>query len=365
MITVSTESGPLGTISLDDGELKASSSGLQDIADETVQRTGSAAIAYQVLANTSNGYVHYTDDGDFTRKYLGLDTGQSHIEGYYNNASNRPVSAVEKCLSCGCGLPHEDHGDHRNITVEDVEAAGQAANLAPGAAASNVANGYRTMTELAGKKWSVSFSTSQLADLIKVGAEGYIHGYICVRPPCGDKGGRVSHPVHGIGLITERDQRGEVHARFSDGTTGTLGDPEAKPRFIASSDDLPQDTSPDVETIVSHNQDVLSALNAGQEYTDAQLNGVRVEMSNLEQNLKQLHAERMRGFKDQLDEETYEEIKKKVSWHIGFIITGGVVAALVSVFTLGIPVAAAGITAVMASIPVIGQELNDLKNRWG
>jgi hypothetical protein len=26
----------------------------------------------------------------------------------------------------------------------------------------------------------------RLADLVKVGPEGYIHGYICVRPPCGE-----------------------------------------------------------------------------------------------------------------------------------------------------------------------------------
>jgi hypothetical protein len=52
------------------------------------------------------------------------------------------------CLSCGCGRPHDTHGDSRHITYEDVVAAGQAANLAPGEAASNVASGYREMTEL-------------------------------------------------------------------------------------------------------------------------------------------------------------------------------------------------------------------------
>jgi hypothetical protein len=51
------------------------------------------------------------------------------------------------CLSCGCGRPHDTHGDSRHITYEDVVAAGQAADLAPGEAASNVASTFRQMTD--------------------------------------------------------------------------------------------------------------------------------------------------------------------------------------------------------------------------
>jgi len=30
------------------------------------------------------------------------------------------------CLNCGCGEPNNDHGDTRNITLDDVNAASQA-----------------------------------------------------------------------------------------------------------------------------------------------------------------------------------------------------------------------------------------------
>jgi hypothetical protein len=32
-------------------------------------------------------------------------------------------------LSCGCGKPDDDHGDARNITLQDVDEAAQAAGL--------------------------------------------------------------------------------------------------------------------------------------------------------------------------------------------------------------------------------------------
>jgi ABC-type transporter Mla subunit MlaD len=30
------------------------------------------------------------------------------------------------CLNCGCGEPEDDHGDERNITLDDLHAASQA-----------------------------------------------------------------------------------------------------------------------------------------------------------------------------------------------------------------------------------------------
>lgn len=68
---------------------------------------------------------------------------------------------------------------------------------------------------------SVSISVSHL---VKAGAEGYIHGWICVKPPCGKKNDFVSHADHGIGMIDDVDDAGNKHAFFTDGTTGTLGD---------------------------------------------------------------------------------------------------------------------------------------------
>ena len=33
------------------------------------------------------------------------------------------------CASCGCGMPYEDHGDIRHITMRDLEAAAEAASI--------------------------------------------------------------------------------------------------------------------------------------------------------------------------------------------------------------------------------------------
>jgi hypothetical protein len=33
------------------------------------------------------------------------------------------------CVSCGCGAPEDDHGDSRNITLADLRAAAEAAQI--------------------------------------------------------------------------------------------------------------------------------------------------------------------------------------------------------------------------------------------
>jgi hypothetical protein len=45
------------------------------------------------------------------------------------------------CISCGCRNPRDDHGDERNITIEDLERAAEAAGITLDAAALNVADG--------------------------------------------------------------------------------------------------------------------------------------------------------------------------------------------------------------------------------
>lgn len=45
------------------------------------------------------------------------------------------------CLSCGCGKPDDDHGDSRNITMNDLRQAAQAAGVTPGKVAQNIMNG--------------------------------------------------------------------------------------------------------------------------------------------------------------------------------------------------------------------------------
>jgi hypothetical protein len=44
----------------------------------------------------------------------------------------------DMCVSCGCGEPNADHGDSRNITMRDVEAAASAAGVNPSQVADNI-----------------------------------------------------------------------------------------------------------------------------------------------------------------------------------------------------------------------------------
>ncbi len=45
------------------------------------------------------------------------------------------------CLSCGCGEPHNDHGDPNNITFEDLRAAAEAGDVSVEEAADNITAG--------------------------------------------------------------------------------------------------------------------------------------------------------------------------------------------------------------------------------
>jgi hypothetical protein len=45
------------------------------------------------------------------------------------------------CLSCGCGKPNDDHGDSRNITMNDLSSAAQAAGTTPDQVAQNIMSG--------------------------------------------------------------------------------------------------------------------------------------------------------------------------------------------------------------------------------
>ncbi len=42
------------------------------------------------------------------------------------------------CVSCGCGEPNADHGDKRNITMKDVQAAADAAGISASQVANNI-----------------------------------------------------------------------------------------------------------------------------------------------------------------------------------------------------------------------------------
>ena len=42
------------------------------------------------------------------------------------------------CLSCGCGEPDADHGDPRNITMNVLKQAAEAAEISPKEASDNI-----------------------------------------------------------------------------------------------------------------------------------------------------------------------------------------------------------------------------------
>jgi hypothetical protein len=48
------------------------------------------------------------------------------------------------CMSCGCGEPHESHGDERNITYADLKKAGEASKISVQKAVRNIEKTLRT-----------------------------------------------------------------------------------------------------------------------------------------------------------------------------------------------------------------------------
>ena len=42
------------------------------------------------------------------------------------------------CVSCACGKPNDDHGDKRNITMNQLEEAAQAAGVSIGDVCQNI-----------------------------------------------------------------------------------------------------------------------------------------------------------------------------------------------------------------------------------
>jgi hypothetical protein len=48
------------------------------------------------------------------------------------------------CMSCGCGEPHEDHGDARNITYSDLKKAADASKIAVKKTVKNIESTLRT-----------------------------------------------------------------------------------------------------------------------------------------------------------------------------------------------------------------------------
>jgi hypothetical protein len=61
-LIVSTDRGPVGTITYENGQLTGSDPGLQEAADIKVEQAGSAEAAFQMLSGYSNGYITYVPE---------------------------------------------------------------------------------------------------------------------------------------------------------------------------------------------------------------------------------------------------------------------------------------------------------------
>ena len=46
------------------------------------------------------------------------------------------------CLSCACGSPNDDHGDKRNITMQQLEQAAEAADTSVEEIVNNLETGF-------------------------------------------------------------------------------------------------------------------------------------------------------------------------------------------------------------------------------
>ena len=65
------------------------------------------------------------------------------------------------CLSCGCGSPNDDHGDSRNITLNDLDQAAQAAGTSVGQVAQNISTGWSQMAGASGESGLPGSSSQQ------------------------------------------------------------------------------------------------------------------------------------------------------------------------------------------------------------
>jgi uncharacterized protein YdaT len=218
------------------------------------------------------------------------------------------------------------------------------------------------------KNAKVTVTVNELAELVKLGGpEGYIHGYVCVRPPCGDKppkikpadlavqrdGGIVHRPSgYSVGHVA-KDETGKWTASHADGAETTHGSRGNALKAVArrynsgktgnslsgddsaSSDAAPDVSSPSVETSGSHDElpnpgslpkpsgaGVLAYLNRqSRVYTDTQV-------KSLQNQLNKLQAE--------LHQEKHKEKKMSVAIELGSVAAAVGLAFVTGGLSLGL-----------------------------
>jgi 8-oxo-dGTP pyrophosphatase MutT (NUDIX family) len=75
----------------------------------------------------------HLDDNPTIRPELAKDLARVH-----EALATAPVDKINKCLTCGCDMPHNEHDDPRHITYEELAAAAEAAGITVEEAAANL-----------------------------------------------------------------------------------------------------------------------------------------------------------------------------------------------------------------------------------
>jgi len=240
--------------------------------------------------------------------------------------------------------------------------------------------------------------------ILKVGPEGFIHGYVCVRPPCGKIGDAVDHSVHGPGVVTHVDDNGTMHARFADGTEGKLGKPKTSmesavrqrridaavaqamhPQGRGDEAVLPWTRGADPEESAQRLQEATAK--APHELTDEDVQGLTYEdslkllthvahgsheyseeridkaVNDLQQQMHELKDMAQREIKDEHDIELLKATKQKFFWHTGMVL-GGIAVGLASIPLAGLPAIVALVSGALGAFPGLGMELVDLIRKW-
>jgi hypothetical protein len=175
------------------------------------------------------------------------------------------------------------------------------------------------------KNARVTLTVSELAELVKIGGpEGYIHGYVCVRPPCGKEpekikpadlavqrdGGVVHRPSgYAVGHVA-KDETGKWTASHADGAKTTHGSRSNALKTVARRynsgknissldntsasveapmrpDELPQSVEP-VKLPRSNGVSSLAFSNRqGRVYTDTQVKSLQDQLNKLQAELHQ------------------------------------------------------------------------------
>lgn len=105
------------------------------------------------------------------------------------------------CISCGCGSPNDDHGDSRNITLQDIDQAAVAAGTTRDRILQNITRGSQQDSSGNGQQPANSSTQSQQSDDNQSQAEQNKDAQAQAQP-----GTHQPSPGHDSGTAWGRDQ---------------------------------------------------------------------------------------------------------------------------------------------------------------